>query len=143
MQPQRRSYSKSFKAQVIQECAQPGASIASIALGHSLNANLVHKWIRVQAQKNTSLQTAFIPLPMQTTAHRSSSQSNGRRYRQRLKTRENVTLKAICTRPYGHELRMDNSSKLVHIQPYDHTGSHQLFQPVTGLNRPEVAVRCV
>jgi|SRR5471030_2191972 len=65
MQPQRRSYSKSFKAQVIQECAQPGASIASIALSHSLNANLVHKWIRVQAQKSTALQPAFIPLPMQ------------------------------------------------------------------------------
>ncbi|MNF69311.1 Transposase [compost metagenome] len=73
MQPTRRSYSKSFKAQVIQECAQPGASIASIALGHSLNANLVHKWIRVQAQKSTALPPAFIPLPMQTTAHVSSS----------------------------------------------------------------------
>ncbi|MDH0704181.1 MULTISPECIES: transposase [Pseudomonadaceae] len=35
MQPQRRSYSKSFKAQIIQECAQPGASIASVALSHS------------------------------------------------------------------------------------------------------------
>ncbi|WP_150596564.1 hypothetical protein [Pseudomonas fluorescens] len=34
----------------MQECAQPGASIASVALGHSLNANLVHKWIRLQAQ---------------------------------------------------------------------------------------------
>ncbi|AKA80557.1 IS66-like element accessory protein TnpA [Pseudomonas synxantha] len=68
MQPQRRSYSKSFKAQVIQECAQPGASIASIALSHSLNANLVHKWIRVQAQKNTALQPAFIPLPIQQLA---------------------------------------------------------------------------
>lgn len=65
MQPQRRSYSKSFKVQVIQECAQPGASIASVALSHSLNANLVHKWIRVQMQKNTELQPAFIPLPMQ------------------------------------------------------------------------------
>nr|WP_256352225.1 transposase [Pseudomonas gingeri] len=41
MQSQRRSYSKFFKAQVIQECAQPGASIASVALSHSLNANLV------------------------------------------------------------------------------------------------------
>lgn len=51
MQPQRRSYSKSFKAQIIQECAQPGASIASVALSHSLNANLVHKWIRVHTQK--------------------------------------------------------------------------------------------
>ncbi|SDN56151.1 Transposase [Pseudomonas antarctica] len=65
MQPTRRSYSKSFKAQVIQECAQPGASIASIALGHSLNANLVHKWIRMHAQKSMALQPAFIPLPMQ------------------------------------------------------------------------------
>lgn len=73
MQPTRRSYSKSFKAQVIQECVQPGASIASIALSHSLNANLVHKWIRVQAQKSTAVQSAFIPLPMQTAAPVSSS----------------------------------------------------------------------
>ncbi|WP_247256893.1 IS66-like element accessory protein TnpA [Pseudomonas moorei] len=63
MQPQRRSYSKSFKTQVIEECALPGASIASVALNHSLNANLVHKWIRVQTQKGTELQPAFIPLP--------------------------------------------------------------------------------
>jgi len=51
MQPTRRSYYKSFKAQDIQECAQPGASIASIALNHSLNANLVHKWIRCKRRK--------------------------------------------------------------------------------------------
>ena len=69
MQPQRRSYSKSFKAQVIQECAQPGASIVSIALSHSLSANLVHKWIRMHTQKNTALQPAFIPLPVQMLHH--------------------------------------------------------------------------
>jgi hypothetical protein len=40
MQTTRRSYSKLFKAQVIQECAQPGALIASIALSSSFNANL-------------------------------------------------------------------------------------------------------
>lgn len=62
MQPTRRSYSKPFKAQVIQECSQPGASIASVALSHSLNANLVHKWIRLQAQKSPTLPPAFIPL---------------------------------------------------------------------------------
>jgi len=73
MQPTRRSYSKSFKAQVIQECVQPGASIASVALSHSLNANLVHKWIRVQVQKSTELQPAFIPLPIQKTALVSSA----------------------------------------------------------------------
>ncbi|UZS74104.1 IS66-like element accessory protein TnpA [Pseudomonas syringae] len=76
MQPQRRSYSKSFKAQVIQECAQPGASIASIALSHSLNANLVHKWIRLQAQKNTVPQPAFIPLPMQLAGVNSQTASS-------------------------------------------------------------------
>lgn len=73
MQPTRRSYSKSFKARVIQECVHPGASIASVALSHSLNANLVHKWIRVQAQKSTTLQPAFIPLAMHETVHGSSA----------------------------------------------------------------------
>ncbi|WP_454866867.1 transposase [Pseudomonas lini] len=58
---------QSFKAQVIQECAEPGGAIASIALSHSLYANLVHKWTRVKAQKSTALQPAFIPLPMQVS----------------------------------------------------------------------------
>ncbi|RML68892.1 ISPpu14, transposase Orf1 [Pseudomonas syringae pv. maculicola] len=56
MRPQRRSYSKSLKVQFVQECAQPGASIASVALSHSLNANLVHKWIRLQSQRTAILQ---------------------------------------------------------------------------------------
>ena len=64
MQSQRRSYSKSFKAQVVQECAQPGASIASVAQKHSLNANLVHKWIRVLTNKTMALQPAYIPVPL-------------------------------------------------------------------------------
>ncbi|WP_346654678.1 transposase, partial [Pseudomonas aeruginosa] len=54
----RRSYSRSFKAQVIQECAQPGASIANVALSHSLNANLVHKWIRRKRTGITGCVTA-------------------------------------------------------------------------------------
>jgi transposase-like protein len=67
MQPQRRSYSKSFKAQVIQECAQPGASIANVALSHSLNANLVHKWIRLQSQNSVP---AFISMTLPSSASR-------------------------------------------------------------------------
>lgn len=61
MQPQRRTYSKSFEAQVTQECAEPGTSIANIALSHTLNSNLVHKWIRLHAQKSLVPQPAFIP----------------------------------------------------------------------------------
>ncbi|EPJ76912.1 putative transposase [Pseudomonas sp. CFII64] len=44
---QRSSYSKSFKTRVVQECLQPGISIASVALRHGINANLVRKWIPV------------------------------------------------------------------------------------------------
>ncbi|WP_225776379.1 transposase [Pseudomonas sp. Marseille-Q5115] len=62
MTPKRRTYSKSFKTQVIQECAEPGASIANIALGYSLNANLLHKWIRLHAQETKAIQPAFIRL---------------------------------------------------------------------------------
>jgi len=62
MQQERHTYSKSFKAQVIAECAQSDTSIASVALSHNLNANLVHKWIRLHAQKTMALQTAFIPI---------------------------------------------------------------------------------
>ncbi|QVI81883.1 transposase [Pseudomonas syringae] len=76
MQPQRRSYSKSFKAQVVQECAQPGASIASVAQHHSLNANLVHKWIRVQTNKVLELQPAFIPLSLQLAGGHSQAPSS-------------------------------------------------------------------
>ncbi|SDU95492.1 transposase [Pseudomonas mucidolens] len=42
--------------QIIQACVQPGASIASVALSHHLNANLVHNWIRVQTQNSIALQ---------------------------------------------------------------------------------------
>lgn len=74
MHPQRRTYSKSFKAQVIQECSEPGASIANIALGYSLNANLVHKWIRLHNQNTVALRPAFIPLHPQILGVGSNAQ---------------------------------------------------------------------
>ncbi|MCW5230836.1 transposase [Verminephrobacter eiseniae] len=35
-----------FKQQILSECAEPGASLARIALSHGINANVVHKWRR-------------------------------------------------------------------------------------------------
>ncbi|NWE28753.1 transposase [Pseudomonas gingeri] len=35
---QRSSYPKPFKAQVVQECLQPGASISSVAFTHGIDA---------------------------------------------------------------------------------------------------------
>ena len=40
----RRSHSAEFKTKVIRACAQPGVSVAAVALAHGLNANLVRRW---------------------------------------------------------------------------------------------------
>ena len=41
----RRRHTAEFKAAVIQECLRPGVSIAAVALAHSLNANMLRKWV--------------------------------------------------------------------------------------------------
>jgi transposase-like protein len=40
----RRRHSAELKRLVLAQCAEPGASVAKVALTHGLNANLVHKW---------------------------------------------------------------------------------------------------
>jgi len=42
----RRTYSAEFKQQIVQAC-KADVSIASVALQHGLNTNLVSKWIRL------------------------------------------------------------------------------------------------
>jgi len=63
----RRRHSRQLKAQVLAECAQPGASVAAVALSHGLNANLVHKWRRDQVASSVPMAHAvageFIALP--------------------------------------------------------------------------------
>lgn len=61
---QRTSYPKPFKAQVVQECLQPDVSIASIALRHGINANLVRKWIPLYRDRQPDALPAFVPLTM-------------------------------------------------------------------------------
>jgi transposase-like protein len=41
---QRASYPKPFKAQIVQDCLQPGVSMVSVALRHGINVNPVGKW---------------------------------------------------------------------------------------------------
>ena len=48
------------------ECAEPGASVAAVALAYGLNTNLVHKWRRggsgtANAVANPAAQT-FLPV---------------------------------------------------------------------------------
>ncbi|SFD62423.1 IS66-like element accessory protein TnpA [Paracidovorax konjaci] len=50
---QRRRHSAAFKAQVLAACAEPGASVAAVALAFKLNDNLVHQWRRGRGAPKT------------------------------------------------------------------------------------------
>src|SRR6218665_2868044 len=65
----RRRYGAEFKQQILSECAEPGASLARIALSHGINANVVHKWRR-QAGGALPVMGApsFVPVPLPPAA---------------------------------------------------------------------------
>lgn len=65
----RRRHAAELKKQVLAACAEPGASVAQVALTHGLNANLVHKWRRtVDASsadaKHGTRQAEFVPVAL-------------------------------------------------------------------------------
>ncbi|MDM0037044.1 transposase [Variovorax sp. J22P271] len=65
----RRRHAAELKRQVLAACAEPGASVAQVALAHGLNANLVHKWRRVVdaggiASKPSDQQAEFVLLTL-------------------------------------------------------------------------------
>jgi len=71
--PKRREYSPEFKASVLEQCGQPGASLAGVALGHGINPNMVHRWIREERQRQvlSALQqtaASFVPLQLPASA---------------------------------------------------------------------------
>ncbi|AOV06146.1 transposase [Delftia tsuruhatensis] len=75
----RRRHGAALKAQILAECAQPHASIASIAMAHGLNANLVHKWRRlaVKSQAPTpSSALEFVALPLAAHAQTPTTAAN-------------------------------------------------------------------
>ena len=41
----RRRHSAEFKAKLVEECRQPGMSVARVARDNGVNANLLHQWI--------------------------------------------------------------------------------------------------
>lgn len=58
----RRRHDEELKQRVLAQCAEPGASVAKVAMAHGLNANLVHKWRR---QANAGQEVAplvFVPV---------------------------------------------------------------------------------
>ncbi len=59
----RRRHSAELKAQVLSECAQPGTSVASVALSYGINANIVHKWRRLAGGAAFPVAT-FVPVAL-------------------------------------------------------------------------------
>ena len=65
----RRRYDAELKQQILIQCAEPGASVASIALSHGINANVVHKWRREGCRALPTQQApAFVPVPLPPAA---------------------------------------------------------------------------
>ncbi|KIF60314.1 IS66-like element accessory protein TnpA [Pseudomonas fluorescens] len=59
---QRSSYPKPFKAQVVQECLQPGATLSSVAISHGINANVIRKWLPLYRDQSPAALPAFVAL---------------------------------------------------------------------------------
>ena len=73
----RRRHSEQFKAEAIEACRKPNASIAAAALERSINANLLRRWVieaeRAEAGPLLSVKPAvvapadsFVALPLST-----------------------------------------------------------------------------
>lgn len=66
----RRRHSAEFKAEIVAACRRPGVSSAAVALAHSINANLLRRWVRESegitlksSEPETPAREAFIALP--------------------------------------------------------------------------------
>jgi transposase len=63
-----RAYPAEFKARLVAECEQAGASVAQVALAHGLNANMLHSWRRqvrgAAGSAVASTPPAFVSLPV-------------------------------------------------------------------------------
>ena len=76
--PKRRFYSPELKLQVVSACAQPGASIAGIALQHGINANIVHRWLREHSQGTLiNRPPTFVPITLSADTEPALAQPAG------------------------------------------------------------------
>jgi transposase len=78
----RRRFSREFKAQIVAQCQDPGASVSQISLDNGLNANMVRRWVKEarRAPKAPATTPGFVPvnLPAATSAPSHESVSDKR-----------------------------------------------------------------
>ena len=67
----RRQHEKSFKAELVEQCLVPGASVAAVALAGGVNANLLFKWrrdhLRSKRLSGAASSSSTVLVPVQVT----------------------------------------------------------------------------
>jgi transposase len=66
----RRNHSPALKAQILAQCAAPGASVAKVAMAHGINANIVHGWRKLARDggQPALAAPAFVPVRIEPPA---------------------------------------------------------------------------
>ena len=59
----RRKHDEAFKRELVERSMQPGASVAAIAQGSSINANLLFNWRRLHLRRGESTIATTSPAP--------------------------------------------------------------------------------
>ena len=65
----RRQHEKSFKAELVEQCMVPGASVAAVALAGGINANLLFKWRRDHLRSKRLSSAASSPSAVLVPVH--------------------------------------------------------------------------
>jgi transposase len=63
----RRYHTRAYKAQVVAECVQEGASTAAVALAHGLKVTMVWKWVREAGTAKGLRPVEFVPMVVPAT----------------------------------------------------------------------------
>jgi transposase len=68
-------YDEQAKAELVAECAKPGASVSRLAREAGVNANQLSRWVREHGEKRRALaapreatQTAFVPVSIEASS---------------------------------------------------------------------------
>ena len=68
----RRQHEKSFKAELVEQCLVPGASVAAVALAGGINANLLFKWrrdhVRLKRLSSAAFSSSAVLVPVHVAA---------------------------------------------------------------------------
>ena len=68
----RRTYTAAYKRGLVQQCREPGVSVAAVAMAHRINANLVRRWIvrhrRERLELRQKPEAVLLPVTVEMTS---------------------------------------------------------------------------